>query len=133
MRSNKIALVKHNQIRAFSNAIAREFRPRKIVLFGSYAYGNPTKDSDVDVLVIMPFDRKRGRKSLEIRQRIPADFPLDLIVRTPESIARRLPWGDCFIQEILAKGDVLYEATDTRVGGKIQTAHLPPVPPSAMP
>jgi predicted nucleotidyltransferase len=112
VRFNKTALVKLNQIRAFSDAIAREFRPRKIVLFGSYAYGKPTKDSDVDVLVIMPFNRKRGRKSLEIRRRIPADFPLDLIVRTPESIARRLEWGDCFIHEILARGDVLYEATD---------------------
>jgi len=118
LRSNQIVLVKRTQIRAFSNAIAREFRPRKIVLFGSYAYGKPTEDSDVDVLVIMPFNRKRGRKSLEIRQRIPADFPLDLIVRTPEAIARRLQWGDCFIQEILAKGDVLYEAADAGMGGK---------------
>ena len=118
LRSNKIVVVKPNQIRAFSNAIAREFRPRKIVLFGSYAYGKPGEDSDVDVLVIMPFNRKRGRKSLEIRQRIPADFPLDLIVRTPEFIARRLRWGDCFIQEILTKGNVLYEATDPEMGGK---------------
>jgi predicted nucleotidyltransferase len=118
LRSNLSALVKRTQIRAFSNAIAREFRPRKIVLFGSYAYGKPTEDSDVDVLVIMPFNRKRGRKSLEIRQRIPADFPLDLIVRTPAFIARRLQWGDCFIQEILSKGDVLYEAIDPGVGGK---------------
>jgi predicted nucleotidyltransferase len=116
--SNNVALVKRTQIRAFSNAIAREFRPRKIVLFGSYAYGKPTEDSDVDVLVIMPFNRKRGRKSLEIRQRIPADFPLDLIVRTPEFIAQRLEWGDCFIHEILAKGDILYEAADPGVGGK---------------
>jgi predicted nucleotidyltransferase len=118
LRSNDIALIKRSQIRAFSKAIAREFHPRKIVLFGSYAYGKPTKDSDVDMLVIMPFNRKRGRKSLEIRQRIPADFPLDLIVRTPEFIARRLRWGDCFMQEVLARGDVLYEATDPGVGGK---------------
>ena len=111
-----MVMIKRSQIRAFSNAIAREFRPRKIVLFGSYAYGSPTKDSDVDVLVIMPFNRKRGRKSLEIRQRIPADFPLDVIVRTPEFIAQRLEWGDCFIKEILAKGDVLYEAADPGVG-----------------
>ena len=80
--------------------------------------GKPTRDSDVDVLVIMPFNRKRGRKSLEIRQRIPADFPLDLIVRTPEFVARGVRWGDCFMQEILAKGEVLYEATDPGVGGK---------------
>jgi len=118
LRSNDIALIKRSQIRAFSKAIAREFNPRKIVLFGSYAYGKPTEDSDVDVLVIMPFNRKLGRKSLEIRQRIPADFPLDLIVRTPEFIAERLQWGDCFIKEILAKGDVLYETTDPGVGGK---------------
>jgi len=118
LRPNNIVLVKRNQIRAFSRAIAREFHPRKIVLFGSYAYGKPTEDSDVDVLVIMPFNRKRGRKSLEIRQRIPADFPLDLIVRTPAYIARRLRWGDCFIQEVLAKGDILYEAADPGVGGK---------------
>jgi predicted nucleotidyltransferase len=116
--SSNVALVKRAQIRAFSNAIAREFHPRKIVLFGSYAYGKPTEDSDVDLLVIMPFNRKRGRKSLEIRQRIPADFPLDLIVRTPEFITRRLQWGDCFTEEILARGEVLYEAADARVGEK---------------
>jgi len=112
------ALVKRSQIKAFSNAIVREFQPRKIVLFGSYAYGKPTEDSDVDLLVIMPFNRKRGRKSLEIRQRIPADFPLDLIVRTPAAITQRLQWGDCFLKEILTKGDILYEATDAGVGGK---------------
>ena len=115
---NGSVLVKRAQIRAFGNAIAREFHPRKIVLFGSYAYGRPTEDSDVDVLVIMPFDRKHGRKSLEIRQRIPADFPLDLIVRTPEFISRRMEWGDSFTQEILSKGKVLYEAPDAGMGGK---------------
>jgi len=87
-------MVKRAQIRAFSEAVAREFRPQKIVLFGSYAYGNPTEDSDVDLLVIMPFERKQGRKSLEIRQRVPAEFPLDLIVRTPQFITQRLEWGD---------------------------------------
>ena len=109
-------MVERAQISAFSEAVAREVCPHKIVLFGSYAYGNPTEDSDVDLLVIMPFQRKQGRKSLEIRQRISADFPLDLIVRTPEFIAQRMEWGDCFTREILSKGQVLYEATDTRVG-----------------
>lgn len=103
-------MVQRRTIRRFCDAVAREFQPQKIVLFGSYAYGSPTGDSDVDLLVIMPFDRKQGRKSLEIRRRIPAGFPLDLIVRTPEFIAQRLAWGDCFTQEILTKGKVLYEA-----------------------
>ena len=109
-------MVKRAQIRAFSEAVAREFRPQKIVLFGSYAYGNPTEDSDVDLLVIMPFERKQGRKSLEIRQRVPAEFPLDLIVRTPQFITQRLEWGDCFTREILSKGKLLYESTDAGVG-----------------
>ncbi len=103
-------MVDRTQIRKFSEAVAREFRPEKIILFGSHAYGKPTEDSDVDLLVIMPFDRKQGRKSLEIRRRVPASFPLDLIVRTPEFIVQRLAWGDCFTQEILTKGEVLYEA-----------------------
>jgi len=111
-------VIDRSQIRRFSRAVAREFNPERIILFGSYAYGRPTEDSDVDLLVIMPFDRRKGRKSLEIRRRIPADFPLDLIVRTPEFIAQRLAWGDCFTQEILAKGRVLYEAADNGVGRK---------------
>ena len=103
-------MVKRDQIRKFSEAVAREFRPQKIILFGSYAYGHPSEGSDVDLLVIMPFDRRQGRKSLEIRKRIPATFPMDLLVRTPEFIAQRLEWGDCFTQEILLKGKILYEA-----------------------
>jgi predicted nucleotidyltransferase len=105
-------MIKRAQIRRFSDAVAREFRPEKIILFGSYAYGRPGEGSDVDLLVIMPFDRKQGRKSLEIRRRIPASFPMDLIVRTPEFIAQRLAWGDCFTQEILAKGKVLYDSAN---------------------
>ena len=103
-------MIDRRQIRKFSEAVAREFRPEKIILFGSYGYGQPTEDSDVDLLVIMPFDRRKGRKSLEIRRVIPSGFPMDLIVRTPEFIAQRLAWGDCFTQEILSKGKVLYEA-----------------------
>ena len=106
-------MVKRSQICAFSEAVAREFRPRKIVLFGSYAYGKPTEDSDVDLLVIMRRTRDRGeRMSVRIRHAIPRDFPLDLLVRTPADVAKRLRWGDPFISELLEKGEVLYEAGD---------------------
>jgi predicted nucleotidyltransferase len=106
-------MVKRSQICAFSDAVAREFRPRKIVLFGSYAYGKPTEDSDVDLLVIMRRTRDRGeRMSVRIRHAIPRDFPLDLLVRTPSDVAKRLRWGDPFISELLEKGEVLYEAGD---------------------
>ena len=107
-------MVKRTRIRAFSEAVAREFHPQKIVLFGSYAYGNPTKDSDVDLLVIMTRTRDRGeRMSVRIRQAIPRDFPLDLLVRTPSEVARRLRWGDPFMRELVEKGNVMYEANNT--------------------
>lgn len=106
-------MVDRAQIREFSRAIAQKFHPHKIVLFGSYAYGTPTENSDVDLLVIMPRTRDRGeRMSLRIRHAVPRNFPLDLLVRTPAEVAKRLRWGDLFLREILEKGKVLYEAAD---------------------
>ena len=103
------------QIETYAKDVARQFRPLKIVLFGSYAYGNPTEDSDVDLMVIMPKDPSgiRNRdKAIAIDSAIPATFPLDLLVRNPEDIAWRLEEGDCFLRDVFSKGRVLYEASD---------------------
>ena len=98
-------------IQRYCDAIAREFKPRRIVVFGSYAQGQPTKDSDVDVMVVMPFSKKhRTRPSLAIRQRIAAGFPVDILVREPREIARRLQSGDSFITDVITRGKVMYEA-----------------------
>ena len=102
--------VKRQEIRRVCAQIARLFKPERIVLFGSYAYGRPTADSDVDLLVVMPFDGKGFRKASEIRSRIDADFPLDLLVRTPKEVNRRLTGGDFFLREITEKGELLYAA-----------------------
>ena len=104
-------MVNRIQIRKFSQAVARKFRPEKIILFGSYGYGKPTEDSDVDLLIIMPRTRLRGeRMSLRIRLAVPRNFPLDLLVRTPAEVSKRLRWGDCFLREVMEKGELLYEA-----------------------
>ena len=104
-------VIERAQIRKFSQAVAREFHPEKIILFGSYAYGTPTEDSDVDLLVIMPRTRERGeRMSVRIRHAVPRDFPLDLLVRTPAEVRKRLRWGDFFLREVMEKGELLYEA-----------------------
>ena len=67
-------------------------------------------DSDVDLLVIMDRNRYRGeRMSVRIRHAVPRDFPMDLIVRTPAEVGKRLRWGDCFMKEVIEKGEVLYE------------------------
>jgi predicted nucleotidyltransferase len=99
-----------SRIKAYTREIVRRFKPVKIILFGSYAYGHPDADSDVDLLVIMPFDPQQGRKSLEIRQNLRAGFPVDLLVRRPEDVKDRLAHGDSFLKEVTRRGRVLYEA-----------------------
>ncbi len=114
-----VRMVDRRKIRAFCAALAKQFHPQKVILFGSYAYGQSTPDSDVDLLVLMPKTRERGeRMSVRIRQAIPRDFPLDLLVRTPTEVTRRLRWGDLFLREVMEKGQVMYEAADARVGAK---------------
>ncbi len=100
------------QIEDFGQRIGKEFRPRKVVLFGSYARGAATADSDVDMLVVMPFEGRSVDKSVEIRLKTNPPFPLDLLVRTPEVVRRRIEMGDCFLRDILRDGRVLYEAHD---------------------
>jgi len=98
------------EIRKFAARVAREFRPLKIILFGSYAYGKPTEASDVDLLVIM---RHRGNpvyKSVEIRLKVRAPFPMDVLVRSPAKVRERLRLDDWFMRDIVEKGKVLYEA-----------------------
>src|SRR5947207_2142185 len=76
-------------IRRYARAIAEEFQPDRIILFGSYAYGTPNEDSDVDLLVVMPV-RDVHAQAVRILYRLSAPFPLDLIVRTPKQLAWRL-------------------------------------------
>ncbi|HVS20566.1 MAG TPA: nucleotidyltransferase domain-containing protein [Pyrinomonadaceae bacterium] len=97
-------------IRDLTSQIAREFNPERIILFGSYAYGQPGDDSDVDILVVLPFKEKPVRKAIEIRNRVNPRIPLDLIVRTPEQVAQRVANNDWFMREIIEKGRTLYEA-----------------------
>ena len=103
-------------IREFARRIAEQFRPDRIVLFGSYAYGRPTFDSDVDLLVVMRTNMDEIAQEIHIMQSVDHPFPMDLVVRTPESIRRHIQWGDCFIQEIMSRGKVLYEASDRKMG-----------------
>jgi predicted nucleotidyltransferase len=105
-------MVAMKEIRDLSRRIAREFHPRRIVLFGSYAEGRATADSDVDLLVVLPHRGKAVQKSVEIRLATRPTFALDLLVRTPREVEKRLAMGDTFIRDILDHGKVLYEADD---------------------
>ncbi len=102
-------LVPMAAIRGFAREIAERFRPDWIMLFGSYAWGVPTPDSDVDLLVVMQ-TRNQIEQAVRIDEAIEdRGFPLDLIVRTPKTLESRLRWGDSFLQDIVARGKVLYE------------------------
>jgi predicted nucleotidyltransferase len=90
--------------------IARTLRPAKIILFGSYAYGTPTQDSDVDLLVVMNTTASSKDRHLAVCRLLrPRPFPVDILVKTPQEIKRALDRGDFFIQEIVTQGRVLYE------------------------
>lgn len=104
-------------IRHFAREVAQKFKPEKIILFGSHAYGKPHEGSDVDILVIIPC-RNELDQAFKIRLAIDSPFPLDIKVRTPHNMSWRLEEGDWFLREVVAKGKVLYEATRKRVGAK---------------
>src|SRR5271169_6530832 len=98
-------------IRRFARRIAERFQPEKIILFGSYAYGTPHVESDVDLLVIMPAANEINM-SIRIAVAFERPFALDLIVRTPKHLERGLKEGDWFLREVIGKGKVVYEASD---------------------
>jgi predicted nucleotidyltransferase len=104
-------------IRRYARQIAERFRPQKIILFGSYAYGQPHEDSDVDLLIIMPA-RNQLDQAFKIRWELPAPFAMDLIVRTPKNLQWRLEEGESFHTEIISKGKVLYEESRRRMGAQ---------------
>ena len=104
-------MVSRQDIQATCDDIVREFSPLQVILFGSYAYGTPTEQSDVDLLVVMPVPKAETRdKTSEIEERIPHRFRLDLLVRSSEELAYRISHNDWFLREITERGEVLYEA-----------------------
>ena len=107
-------------IRRFARAVAERFRPDKIILFGSHAYGTPNQDSDVDILVVMPA-RNQLDMAVKIHWTIQPPFPLDIIVRTPKNMKWRLEERESFLTEVVSKGKVLYEKDDTAVGAQGRT------------
>ena len=113
-RGKRARLVNRRLVQNYCNDVAREFRPEKIILFGSYAGGKPTPDSDVDLLVILPFRGNDTARAIEIRSRFNTPFPMDLLVRKPKFIASRLRERDMFVETVMTKGRVMYESQPCR-------------------
>ena len=97
-------------IREIVQQIVERFRPQKVILFGSYAHGNPTPDSDVDLLVIMETSERVLHAAARISAAIDHPFPLDTLVFRPSELKASLERKGVFATEIMANGIVLHEA-----------------------
>lgn len=104
-------------IKRFARQIAERFHPEKIILFGSYAYGKPHNESDVDLLVVMPASDVVNM-AIRIDLAFERPFSLDLIVRTPKQIEMGFRDNDWFLREIVEKGKILYETKDIELGAQ---------------
>jgi predicted nucleotidyltransferase len=104
-------------IRRLAREIADLFHPDRIILFGSHARGEAGPDSDVDLLVVMPAANEINQ-SIKILSKIVVDYPLDLLVRKPDTLRKRLEWGDGFLLTVMEEGIVLYEKAHRRMGAK---------------
>ena len=107
------------KIRKAAKQIADAVHPEKIILFGSFAYGKPTLDSDVDLLIIMETPNGEWALTEAIRDALPRrSYSVDLLVRSQAEIDRRIAADDWFLEEVVSKGTVLYERDDSRVGAQ---------------
>ena len=102
-------MIDERYIRDFATKIVTTFHPQKVILFGSYADGDPTEDSDVDLLVVMDHDKVLNvEQAVEIQLAATAPFPMDLIVRRPDEIRDRMAMNDSFLVHLFRSGKVLY-------------------------
>ena len=91
--------------------IKREYMPDKIILYGSYAYGTPTGDSDIDLFIIKDTDKRRIDRFVEVKKLIyepERRISISPLVYTPEEVKNRLALGDDFVEEVMTKGEVLH-------------------------
>lgn len=102
-------LIPFEQIEAVAMRIAEKFPVEKILLFGSYAYGEPEEGSDVDLLVVMETDKRPIQHTLDIIHSLsPLRFSIDVIVRSEKEIQGRISQGDWMLRDAYQKGRVLY-------------------------
>jgi predicted nucleotidyltransferase len=106
-KNNKIKKI----IKEVVDKLQADYQPEKIILFGSYAYGQPKEDSDIDLFIIKDTDKRWVDRFVEVRRLIydpKRGISVSPLIYTPSEIKERLSIGDDFVEDILAKGQVLY-------------------------
>ncbi len=98
------------RIKDIVKKIVEGFKPERIILFGSYASGNPDEDSDLDLLIIKESNQPRYRRSIEIRKSlIGSNIPMDILVYTTEEFEQEKDEKYSFINEAIRSSIILYE------------------------
>ena len=95
--------------------IAKKYKPLKIILFGSYAYGEPKEDSDIDLLILKKTNKRKVDRFVIVKRIIynpNRKIPVSPLIYTPKELEERLKIGDDFIKEIISRGIVLYEKSE---------------------
>jgi len=101
---------KQKEIKKIINRIIKKYKPEKIILFGSFAWGKPDKDSDLDLFIIKNTKEKKLERIYKVYKLLwDKKIPLDVLVYTPKEIKKRLALGDFFIEDIIKNGKLLYE------------------------
>lgn len=110
-------------IDAVAKKIETQYNPQKIILFGSYAWGDPEEDSDLDLFVVKDTDDKPRKRALQVRRILDEEnslIGLDILVYTPEELSRRMSIGDTFLSRILSEGKILYEGKVLHEGSEVK-------------
>lgn len=104
-------MITQEQINEIGRRIVRNFKPEKIILFGSYANGTPTEESDLDLLIIKDSDFPSRLQNRKVRK-ILSDLrvPVDVIVRTPEEFRTYKDIVGTIIYPANKFGKVIYES-----------------------
>ena len=97
------------EIENITKQIVKKYKPEKIILYGSFAYGKPKSNSDIDLLIIKKTNKRKVERIKEILMKIKSDLPLEPLVYSPKECRERLNLGDFFFLDIFKKGKVLYE------------------------
>lgn len=105
-------MITREKIQEIADKVAREFQPEKIILFGSFAWGTPTEDSDVDLFIVKGGEGKKWEKEKAVYKFLAgAKIPIDVLVYTKEEANQSRRKGNFFIEDIFTKGRTLYSAT----------------------
>ncbi len=103
-------MIKEEEIQKLAEKIAKKYKPEKIILFGSFAWGKASVDSDIDLFIIKKTDKKKTERKLEVKKIINGSFPVDVLVYTPKEVEHSINKDkNLFIEDILRNGKIIYD------------------------